>query len=57
MKYLIVALALMMSVHAALAADAVGLTNLNIPAAHHDRPVKTSGLLSRRGRHGNRDWR
>lgn len=41
MKYLIAALAFMMSVPAALAADRVGMTALEVPAAHHDRPVKT----------------
>jgi predicted dienelactone hydrolase len=48
-KYLIVALALMMPVNAALAADAVGLASLNIPAAHHDRPVKTSVFFPAEG--------
>ncbi|MFO0990688.1 MAG: hypothetical protein U1E67_01995 [Hyphomicrobiales bacterium] len=41
MKHLLAALAVMMSVSAALAADRVGMTAINIPAAHHDRPVKT----------------
>jgi predicted dienelactone hydrolase len=41
MKYLIAALAIMMSVPAALAADRVGMTAHEVPAAHHDRPVKT----------------
>ena len=41
MKYLIAALAVMMSVPATLAADRVGMTAINIPAAHHHRPVKT----------------
>lgn len=41
MKYLLAALAVMIAVPAALAADRVGVTALDIPAAHHDRPVKT----------------
>lgn len=41
MRYLIAALAVIMSVPAALAADRVGMTVLDLPAAHHDRPVKT----------------
>jgi len=41
MKHLLAALAIIMSVPAALAADRVGVTILDIPAAHHDGPVKT----------------
>jgi predicted dienelactone hydrolase len=40
-KVLILALALILPVNAARAAEAVGLASLEIPAAHHDRPVKT----------------
>jgi len=40
-EYILVTLALTISALAAPAADPVGLTKLSIPAAHHDRPVKT----------------
>jgi predicted dienelactone hydrolase len=44
-KYLIVALALLMRATAAFAAEAVGVTTLEIPTAHHDRPMKMSVMF------------
>jgi predicted dienelactone hydrolase len=45
MKYLIVALALLMRATAAFAADAVGVTSLEIPTTHHDWPMKMSVMF------------
>ena len=49
MKYLIVTLVLLMRTTAAFAADAVGVTNLEIPTAHHDRPMKMSVMFPAEG--------
>ena len=42
MKYLFIALALMMPLNNALADDVPGMTTLSIPAAHHGRDLKMS---------------
>ena len=49
MKVLIVTLALLMRATAAFAADAVGVFNLEIPTAHHDRPMKMSVMFPAKG--------
>jgi len=48
-KYLFIALALLMPATAAFAADPVGVTNLKIPTAHHDRPMKMSVMFPAEG--------
>lgn len=42
MKHVLIALAFLLPVNAALAADTVGLTRLDLPAAHHGRDVQTA---------------
>lgn len=49
MKHLVFALAFIMPVNAAIAADAVGLTTLSIPAAHHGRDIKMGVMFPGEG--------
>lgn len=49
MKYLAFALVLLMPANAAVAADAVGLTSLTIPAGHDDRTMKMSIIFPAEG--------
>jgi len=50
-KFLIVIMALLMraTATAAFAADAVGVANLEIPTAHHDRPMRMSVMFPAKG--------
>ena len=49
MKHVLFALALLMPVNAALAADTVGLTTLSVPAAHHGRDIKMAVMYPAEG--------
>jgi predicted dienelactone hydrolase len=49
MKYILIALALVLPIKAAVAADTVGLTTLSVPAANHGREIKMAVMYPGEG--------